>query len=645
VFDAVHILGPDGPLAQALSHYEYRTVQLEMAKGVQASLSSGRHLVVEAGTGVGKSFAYLIPAIAYALQQKKKVIISTHTISLQEQLIQKDIPMLAQVLPAPFRAVLVKGRGNYISLRRLKRAVEHSFDLFEKDESVEALGRILEWSTLTQSGSLQDLHEKAHEEVWDKVVSDADNCLGKKCPTYRQCFFFSARRRMEEADLLIVNHHLFFSDLSLRRGGLSFLPNYDAVIFDEAHTLEQVAAEHMGFELSNSQIRFLLDSLLNAEGTKGFLISFEDPATRKWVQTARKELQRFFKEIEEYLKEFPEARRVRQGGLFSETLVEVFREIRDSLGKALKEARNKEEELDIQSYRKRCEAIAFSLECFLKQDLGKTVYWVSRSKHRFKKITLHGAPIHCGEILEEELFQKVRSVIMTSATLSTEGNFTYFKDRHGIRTSDEMLLGSPFNYRKQVTLRIPVGMPDPADYERFRDYVFTRVRERLKEFDGGVFVLFTSHRLMRDVYSLLRPFLEEKGLRSFQQGESLSRHEMLEAFKADGNSVLFGTDSFWQGVDVPGRALSQVIITKLPFSVPDHPMIEARIEELEARGEDPFLTYTLPEAILKLKQGFGRLIRTQTDRGSVVILDDRILRKPYGLRFLKSLPECELTIG
>ncbi|MBI4437296.1 MAG: DEAD/DEAH box helicase [Candidatus Omnitrophica bacterium] len=645
MYNAVEWLGPQGPLTHALSHYEYRAVQLDMAKGVEDALSSGRHLVVEAGTGVGKSFAYLIPAIQYALQHQKKVVVSTYTISLQEQLIQKDIPMLAQALPIPFRAVLVKGRGNYLSLRRLKRAVEHSFDLFEKDESVEELGKILGWSTVTKEGSLQDLHEEVHEGVWDKVVSDVDNCLGKKCPTYRQCFFFSARRKMEEADLLIVNHHLFFSDLSLRRGGLSFLPDYDTVIFDEAHTMEQVAAEHMGFELSNGQVRFLLDSLLNAEGTKGFLISLEDPATRKRVQRARREAQGFFKEVEEFLKEFPEAKRVREEGVFSGALVQSLRDIRNSLGEVLKEARNKEEELDIQSYRKRCEAIAFSLERFLKQDLGNYVYWASRSKGRLRRITLHAAPIHCGEILQKELFQKVRSIVMTSATLATEGNFQYFKERHGILEADEMLLGSPFNYRKQVTLSIPVGMPDPADYERFRDYISLRVRERLEGAEGGVFVLFTSYRLMRDVYALLKPFLDERGLQSFQQGESLSRHEMLQAFKADGNSVLFGTDSFWQGVDVPGKALSQVIITKLPFSVPDHPMIEARIEELEARGEDPFLSYTLPEAILKLKQGFGRLIRTQKDEGSIVILDDRILRKPYGQRFLKSLPACELLIG
>ena len=614
-----------------------------MAREIEACLEKGKHLLVEAGTGVGKSFAYLIPAIIYAVHYSKKVVISTYTISLQEQLIYKDIPLLKEMLPLPFEAVLVKGRGNYLSLRRLKRAVDHSLDLFDKDDTLKELGDILEWSSVTQEGSLQELHENVHDEVWDKVVSDADNCLGKKCPTYRRCFFFSARRRMEEANLLIVNHHLFFSDLALRRSDRSLLPSYDVVIFDEAHTMEQVATEHMGFELSNSQLRFLLDGLMNIEETKGFLISLEDHETQKWIRTTRGESQRFFKELELFLGNSSEVKRVRSPGQFSTGLVSSLRGASDSLRLALKRARSKEEELDIQFYRKRSDAVASSIERFLKQDLGNYVYWVSRAKRRFKKVSLHSAPIHCGEILRQELFQKLPSVIMTSATLATEGSFHYFKERHGAQEAGELILGSPFDYRKQVTLSISSGMPEPEDYERFRDYVSSKVREEIGRIEGGMFVLFTSYRLMKDVYQLLKPFLDGKGLRSFQQGESLSRHEMLKAFKEDENAILFGTDSFWQGVDVPGKALSQVIITKLPFAVPDHPVIEARIEDLESKGMDAFSTYTLPEAILKLKQGFGRLIRTQKDFGRVVILDDRILRKPYGRRFLNSLPECNIT--
>jgi len=643
VLDVAHILGPKGPLAKALSDFEFRKMQIEMAQEVEASLEAGKHLLVEAGTGVGKSFAYLIPAIAYALRTHRRVVISTYTISLQEQLVDKDIPFLKTVLPVPFEAVLVKGRGNYLSLRRLQRAVEHSLDLFEKDVAIEELGRILQWSRLTREGSLQDLHENVHDEVWDKVVSDTDNCLGKKCPTYRQCFFFSGRRKMEEANLLIVNHHLFFSDLALRRLNRALLPPYDAVIFDEAHTMEQVATEHMGFEISNGQVRFLLDGLMNVEETKGFLISIEDQETQKWVRASRREYQHFFKELELFLEGSVESKRVRTPETFSKNFMLTLVGIRDSLGETLKHARTKEEELDIQFYRKRSEAVAFSLERFLKQDLDNFVYWISRSRHRFKKISLHSAPIHCGEILNQELFQKLHSVVMTSATLATEGTFRYFKERNGVVDAKEVILGSPFDYQKQVTLSIPTGMPEPDDYEHFRDYMSFRIREQIGRTEGGIFVLFTSIRLMKDVYYLLKPFFNERGIRSFRQGESLSRHEMLKAFKEDENSILFGTDSFWQGVDVPGKALTQVIITKLPFAVPDHPVIEARIEELEARGVDPFLTYTLPEAILKLKQGFGRLIRTQKDYGRVVILDDRILRKPYGQRFLNSLPECKVT--
>ncbi len=642
--DITRLLGPQGPLAAALSDYESRDVQMAMARKIGDSLQGGKHLLVEAGTGVGKSFAYLVPAILHAVTQRKKVVISTYTISLQEQLIRKDIPFLQEALDIPFRALLVKGRGNYLSLRRLKRAVEHSFDLFEKEEMVEELGKILQWSTLTREGSVQDFHEAFHDDVWDKVVSDADNCFGKKCPTYSRCFFFSARKKMEEADLLVVNHHLFFSDLSLRRAGAAFLPEYDTVIFDEAHTMEQVATEHLGFEISNSQIRFLLESLINEQETKGFLVSVENQGARRAVRSARKEAQRFFKEAESFLKDDSETKRVREP-LLSGGIVLALQEIADSLENSLRHARSKEEELDLQSYKKRSGAVAYALERFLKQDLENYVFWIERSKSRSKKISLHGVPIHCGPILREELFEKTRCVVMTSATLATEGTFHHFKERVGAEKAEELLLGSPFDYERQVSLKIPLGMPEPNDYEPFRDYIAWKVKENLAQKEGGAFVLFTSYRLMKDVYRLLKSFLDDKEISSFLQGEAMSRHEMLEAFKADGNSVLFGTDSFWQGVDVPGSALSLVIITKLPFAVPDHPIVESRIEDLESKGIDPFLNYTLPEAILKLKQGFGRLIRTQRDQGTVVILDDRILRKPYGERFLKSLPKCHVIVG
>jgi len=644
VFNVTQLLGRQGPLTKALPNFEYRSVQIQMAQAVEEVLSSGRHLLVEAGTGVGKSFAYLIPAILYAQATHKKVVISTHTISLQEQLIDKDIPFLKEILPVPFKAVLVKGRGNYLSRRRLKRAVDHSLDLFQEDGAIAELAKILKWSSLTREGSLQDFHEQVQDEVWDKVVSDADNCLGKKCPTYASCFFFAARKKMEEADLLIVNHHLFFSDLALRRTERALLPKYDAVIFDEAHTLEQVATEHMGIELSSGQVRFFLDGLFSPEETKGFLVSMEDPQTQKMVRAARKESKCFFKELDTVLDASQEAKRIRRPHSFSRGLALSLREIQESLTDHLRSARTHEEELDMKYYRRRSETMASSLEHFIDQDLDQYVYWVSRARRRFQKITLHSAPIHCGPILHQELFQKVPTVIMTSATLAPEGSFQYYKDRIGVQEAQEVILGSPFDYRKQVKLFIPRGMPEPDHYEPFRDYMISRIQQQIGLVQGGVFVLFTSYRLMQDAYTVLKPFLDAKGLTSFKQGETLSRHEMLKAFKEDKNAVLFGTESFWQGVDVPGKALTQVIITKLPFAVPDHPVTEARIEELEARGMDPFLTYTLPEAILKLKQGFGRLIRTQKDQGRVVILDDRILRKPYGQRFLNSLPECHMTL-
>ncbi|MEE8317655.1 MAG: ATP-dependent DNA helicase, partial [Candidatus Omnitrophota bacterium] len=480
-----------GPIAKAMPNYELREEQIEMARAVEKTVYNRDTLVVEAGTGVGKSFSYLIPVAQYVLENESVAIISTNTINLQEQIIHKDIPFLQHALGKDFKAVLVKGRHNYLCLRRLKRSNFSQKDLFSDEYEMRQFSRIVAWSHTTKDGSLYDLDEAPDPRVWDMLSANTESCMGKKCPCYKKCFFQKAREAMHGARLLIVNHHLFFSNLALHEEQKAIFPEYDILVFDEAHNIEHVATGHLGAAISNTGVRYLMELLFNPKKQKGFLLTVGDQDSMEWVELIRRRSDAFFKRVREYfeegrLNEESDSLRIRRPDFIDNDLAVPLLKLAESLTDAKVNARTKEDELEIASFIKKINTLNNSLDIILSQGLGNYVYWVECSRNRkAKNVSINAAPINIGEILKEKLFSADRPMILTSATLSIDkGSFSYFRERVGIGEAQDLKLGSPFDYKNQVRMYIARDMPAPSKINEYAQAVAEKIKRYIELTEG-----------------------------------------------------------------------------------------------------------------------------------------------------------------
>ena len=878
------ILGPEGAVARRLgTAYDPRPQQIEMAYAVRDAFSAGKHLLVEAGTGVGKSFAYLLPAIELATKHGKRVVISTHTISLQEQLIEKDIPLLASLYPDEFTAVLVKGRGNYLCRRRAESALANRQMLFEDDKQMRSLAAVGEWARKTSDGSLASLPVLPEPGVWDEVRAEHGNCLGKRCTHYEGCFWQAAKRRMNGGNILVVNHALFFSDLALRAAGVNYLPKYDAVVFDEAHTIEDVAGQHFAIKLSEFTLRYQLKQLYDLRKGKGLLALHPASVAGEAIGAvcdAAESAQAFFDGIALWQTNYGRPNgRVRQSDIVETDLPERLNDAAKLVRGMLTHVKQPETVLELSSKADRLALAAQTVEVLVKQSMPDAVYWIdlstrSTTRGTAQRVTLSAAPVDVSTGLRTNLFDRVKGIVMTSATLCTgqvkrsqneatrgtglrhvhnetsihrargsnlphwtkdggiyavtcrladslpiaaavaragDDDQTAFAEatdawldkalgecwlarsdiadvvettlKHGdgdryqllawsimpnhlhlvlkpasgqalkdvlssikrytathanrllgregpfwqsesydhlIRNGEDLRnqsryayenperagcgerarafvnwdlveqaitgaeeklhvpearataaeateeriplpfayisrrlgatrnvralqLGSPFDYANQATLYLETHLPDPGDTLRFLPAACAKVEQYVRHTHGGAFVLFTSFSMLREAANRLRPTFEHMGLPVLVQGVDGPPRQLLQRFRELDDTVLFGTASFWQGIDVQGSKLRNVIITKLPFAVPDEPLVEAKLEDITRRGGNAFMDLTLPEAVIRFKQGFGRLIRSRADKGIVVVLDSRVKTKRYGRQFLDALPDVRVV--
>jgi len=693
---------PGGTLSGGLDGYEYREEQTRMAFAVAEAFNEGRVAVIEAGTGTGKSLAYLLPAALWAVRNRERIVISTNTINLQEQLIKKDIPFLRNGCGLAFSAVLVKGRSNYLCLRKLA-AVESEPSLFKEEGNGAELEALLQWSRKTGEGCRNDLSFIPREEVWEEVCCEADQCARVRCSHYGGCFFYTARREAAGADILVVNHALLFADVALRHetgyDSSAVLPPFTRLIFDEGHHMEDTATSFFSSRTSRHGILQILGRLQHPRGPQrgilprlsarlsrdipeeldslfielsGLLEGRLLPGRTSLADSVTRVLDSLGISLLSYLRESGPGKGERTlrltsavygDGFWKETEAAVHRLVRELTDYALAIqmflrscdqlpepvlAKFSGNLIDLKGIRGRIEGVVRDLGIFVSRD-DRICHWFEVSSGgRGMTLRLCSSPIEVAESIKNVILDKFRTVIVTSATLAVGRRFEYLEKRTGIDLLErgritELLLASPFDYERQAFIGIPTDIPEPSG-PGFAAVLREYLLRGLMISQGRAFVLFTSYDLLTRVYGALREPLERAGLTPMRQGE-INRHTLLNRFRRERNAVLFGTDSFWEGVDVQGRALELVVITRLPFRVPTEPILESRAEHIVAVGGDPFMDYTVPQAVIKFKQGFGRLIRSRDDRGAVLIFDSRVLSRNYGRFFLDSLPRARLTKG
>lgn len=707
---ALLILKSDGKLEQSIKGFEPREEQQKMMDNILSAYNEDKIALIEAGTGTGKSFAYLIPAILWAAQNKERTLISTHTIALQEQLLQKDIPIIFKALNLDLKAVLIKGMGNYLCLRKFYEALE--LTLLLPDNEREELHKIDIWSQTTKDGSRSSLPFYPSQTTWERISAESDSCTNSRCPNYQECHFFKARKKANDAQILVVNHHLLFADLH-RRSEMdnyedpAILPAYQRIIIDEAHHIEDIATEYFAQNVNRLNLlriigRLAAEKQVQAHGKltilKQKLVQYysSKPLSQELhgmigrlnidLQAEKNELLtqivNSFQAFSEFVMHlFPPVESQEKENKLRilpmhqthpfwlqeikpkvETFIQAIHRYTKSLEGIEQEIKMMDDEklkdllkadlFEITSLSNRLKETGLTLSNFISDKIFlNKVKWIEiQSPHLDSNIHLNEADLDISRAVANFLFSKFPTIVLCSATLTTNKKFGFIRERLGLtekllpkKIVTENFYQSPFNFKKQALLVVPTDMVDPSD-GKFLKEAAERIFQSIKASHGNAFVLFTSYSMLNSIYQILEKKLRDLNFSLLKQGDE-SRQKLLEKFKKKDRSILFGTDSFWEGVDVSGEALRLVIIVKLPFKVPSEPIVQARSEAILSKGGDPFIDYSLPSAIVKFKQGFGRLIRNKSDRGCIVCLDNRLLKKGYGKQFLNSLPDCEKFFG
>jgi ATP-dependent DNA helicase DinG len=636
-----NVFGTEGLISRFHHNYEYREGQIQMARRVAEAFEKKRHLIVEAGTGTGKTLAYLVPAIAAAVAQKKRIVISTGTKNLQEQLMEKDIPFLQKVLPVKFTAAYMKGRANYACLYRVKKAEDQP--VLDGLDQLDHFRAISGWVRETETGDRRELVDLPEDlSFWNRINARGDICIGQKCPDFEPCFITRMRARADAADIIVVNHHLFFADLNVRGNQYGrVIPDYGAVIFDEAHLIEDIASDYFGFQVSNFQIDELVRDI-------DALPIYDPVATRGLTKSAAK----ISGLAEQFWMRFTSAKfdgrypllpdafsyRTTNGTSSPTPLGEAYAAIENSIKDLETQLEGFAEETpEAESLLRRARQARFDLDFIISQAERNFVYWLER---RGRGIYLRASPADVSELLRDKLFEKVETCVLTSATLSSSGSFNFVRERLGLdaKNTSGFTAASSFDYERQAILYLPKAMPDPRTPE-FTQLAAGEIVKLLGVTSGHAFVLCTSNQSMKALYELVSARVN---FPCFVQG-SMSKAGLLDRFRETPHAVLFATASFWQGVDVQGEQLSCVIIDKLPFAVPTDPIVAARARLIEENGGRSFFDYSVPQAVISLKQGVGRLIRSSSDRGIIAILDPRLRTKSYGRDFLQSLPRIRIV--